>query len=92
VDLSDEELVAIARRDLASVMGIETPPSLARVYRWRNAGAQHLVGHLDRVIEIERRLAPRGIFVAGSGFRATGIPDCIVDARRAAEAACRYME
>jgi protoporphyrinogen/coproporphyrinogen III oxidase len=84
--------VAIARRDLASVMQITAPPSLSRVYRWRNAGAQHLVGHLDRVNEIERRLAPLRIFVAGSGFRATGIPDCIVDARRVAAAACRYME
>ena len=92
VSLSDEELAAIARRDLRNVLGIEAAPSLTRVYRWRNAGAQHLVGHLDRVAEIERRLAPRGIFVAGSGFRATGIPDCITDARRAADDVCRYME
>ena len=92
VDLSDDELVAIVRRDLQHVMGIDAPPSLARVYRWRNAGAQHVVGHLDRVAEIERRLAPRGIFVAGSGFRATGIPDCITDARRAAADVCRYVE
>src|SRR3954468_3728292 len=92
VDLNDNELVAIARRDLASVMQITAPPALSRVSRWRNAGAQHLVGPLDRVNEIERRLEPRRIFVAGSGFRATGIPDCIVDARRAATAACRYME
>jgi oxygen-dependent protoporphyrinogen oxidase len=77
VDLSDEELVAIARRDLAAVLGISAAPIVTRVYRWRRAGAQHLVGHLDRVDEIERRLAPRGIFVAGSGFRATGIPDCV---------------
>jgi protoporphyrinogen/coproporphyrinogen III oxidase len=91
VTLSDDELEAIVRRDLREVMGIEVAPSLTRVYRWRNAGAQHVVGHLDRVAEIERRLAPRGIFVAGSGFRATGIPDCITDARRAADAVCRYV-
>ena len=92
VDLSDDALVAIARQDLASVMQITAPPSLSRVYRWRNAGAQHLVGHLDRVNEIERRLEPLRIFVAGSGFRATGIPDCIVDARRVAAAVHRCME
>jgi oxygen-dependent protoporphyrinogen oxidase len=92
VDLSDEELAAIARRDLAVVLGISAAPIVTRVYRWRRAGAQHLVGHLDRVHEIERRLAPRGIFVAGSGFRATGIPDCVADGRRVAAEAIRYAQ
>ena len=87
VDLSDDELVAIARRDLGAVLGVSAAPTLTRVYRWRRVGAQHLVGHLDRVHEIERRLAPRGIFVAGSGFRATGIPDCVADGRRVAREA-----
>ena len=84
VDLTDEELTGIVRRDLRATMGIDSAPSLARVYRWRRAGAQHLVGHLDRVAEIERRLAPHRVFVAGSGFRAVGIPDCVADGRRVA--------
>ncbi len=91
VDLGDEELIAIVRRDLEAVMAITAPPSLARVFRWRRAGAQHVVGHLDRVGEIERRLAPRGIFVAGSGFRATGIPDCVSDGRRVAAEAAKFV-
>ena len=82
--LPETELVEIVRRDLRNVLGITAEPSLARVYRWPDAGAQHLVGHLDRVEAIERRLRPHGIIVAGSGFRAVGIPDCIADARRAA--------
>ena len=91
VSLSDDELVAIARRDLSAVHGINTAPSLARVFRWPRAGAQHTVGHLDRVAEIERRLEGHGIFTAGSGFRAVGIPDCIADARRVAAAAQAYL-
>jgi oxygen-dependent protoporphyrinogen oxidase len=89
--LSDDELVATARRDLEATLGITEEPSLTRVYRWPRAGAQHVVGHLDRVGEIERRLAPRGIFVTGSGFRATGIPDCIADGRRVAAVAADYL-
>lgn len=92
VDLGDDELVAIARRDLGLVLGVSAAPVLHRVYRWRRAGAQHLVGHLDRVAEIERRLAPRGIFVAGSGFRAVGIPDCVADGRRVAAEAIQYAK
>ena len=91
VALSDDELIAIVRRDLTSVLGMTAVPSLARVYRWPHAGAQHLVGHLDRVAAIERRLAPRGIFVTGSAFRATGIPDCIADGRRVAADVDDYL-
>jgi len=85
VDLDDETLVAVVRRDLQAVMGIAAPPSLARVFRWRRAGAQHTVGHLRRVDEIEQRLRAHGnVHVAGAGFRSVGIPDCVADARRIA--------
>jgi oxygen-dependent protoporphyrinogen oxidase len=85
VDESDDALVAIATRDLAGILGISAAPILARVYRWRGAGAQHDVGQAARVAAIESRLAshPR-LFVAGSGFRSVGIPDCIADGRAAA--------
>ena len=84
IDLTDEALVAVVGDDLRRVLGITAAPLLARVYRWPRTGAQHVVGHLDRVAEIERRLAPHGVFVTGSGFRAVGIPDCIADGRRVA--------
>lgn len=90
--LPDEALVAAARTDLARILGITAEPTLARVYRWPNAGAQHLVGHLDRVETIERRLAAHGgLFVAGSGFRPVGIPDCVADARRVAGEAVAFL-
>jgi len=82
--LPDAELIAIVRRDLRNVLGLTAEPSLSRVFRWPDAGAQHIVGHLDRVAEIERRVAAHGIYCAGSGFRSVGIPDCIADARRVA--------
>ena len=92
VSLSDDEMTSIARRDLARVLGIDAMPSLTRVYRWRDAGAQHLVGHLDRVQRIEQRLAAAGgLFAAGSGFRSVGIPDCVADARRVAAEAVEYV-
>ena len=92
VNLTDDELVAIAVRDISGVLSIRTPPELSRVYRWHDAGAQHDVGHLDRVQQIESRLAGSpGIVVAGSGFRSVGIPDCIADGRAAAAATASYV-
>jgi len=89
VDLRDEELVELAQRDLQPALGIEGAAVLSRVYRWHRAGAQHNVGQIARVNEIEQRLSRyRGMFVAGSGFRSVGIPDCVADGRAAAAAAC----
>ncbi len=92
VDLDDEELAATVTREIASVLGIATPPLLSRVHRWRNAGAQHNVGHLARMADIERLLAGHpGLLLAGSGFRSIGIPDCIADGQGAAAAAATYV-
>jgi oxygen-dependent protoporphyrinogen oxidase len=93
VDLSDDALVALALKDLSPLLGISGEPVLSRVYRWRQAGAQHNVGQIARVSEIEQRLAVyRGIFVAGSGFRSVGIPDCVADGRAAAASACGTIQ
>lgn len=92
VDLQDNEIVDLATREISGVLGINGAPLLTRVYRWRLAGAQHNVGQIARTTEIESRLARhRGLFVAGSGFRSVGIPDCIVDGRAAAATAADQL-
>jgi oxygen-dependent protoporphyrinogen oxidase len=92
VDLNDDALVALARRDLGQVLGITAEPTLARVYRWRAAGPQYIVGHLARMRQLdERRARHSGLFVAGSGFRSIGIPDCVADARTVAAAAADFV-
>jgi oxygen-dependent protoporphyrinogen oxidase len=92
VALTDEELVAIATRDLGRVLGITAPPEMARVYRWHDASPQLEVGHYVRVRRIHEELETLpGIFVTGRGLRAVGIPDCISDARQVASAAADYV-
>lgn len=85
VDMDDDEMVDVAVRELSAILSIEGPPHLARVYRWRQAGAQHDVGHRTRVQQVEERLRQHpGLHVTGSGFRAVGVPDCIADGRAVA--------
>lgn len=85
VELDDDRLVDLVAGELAGLLGIAGEPMLTRVHRWRDAGAQHNVGQIARVADIESRLAAYpGLFVAGSGFRSVGIPDCIADGRAAA--------
>jgi len=85
VDLDDDALVSVAVRELSAILSIEGPPHLARVSRWRQAGAQHEVGHRARIDQLEDRLRQHpGLHVTGSGFRAVGVPDCIADGRAVA--------
>jgi oxygen-dependent protoporphyrinogen oxidase len=92
VDLSDDELTDITRRELSAVLRLSGSPLFSRVHRWRDAGAQYNVGHADRIARLEARLAHQpGLFVAGSGFRAVGIPDCVSDGRSAAASAAEYV-
>jgi protoporphyrinogen/coproporphyrinogen III oxidase len=85
VDLSDNEIIELVVREIGGVLGISGPPTVTRVFRWRLAGAQHNVGQIARTGEIEARLSQLGgLFVAGSGFKSVGIPDCIVDGRATA--------
>jgi protoporphyrinogen/coproporphyrinogen III oxidase len=92
VEATDDDVIETAQRDLASVLGPMGSPVLARVYRWPRAAAQHNVGHRTRMKELSERLrALPGLFVAGSGFDAIGIPDCIAQGRSAASAAAAYV-
>ena len=92
LERSDEELVAAARDELTTLLGITGPPLFARLRRWTRQSPQHEVGHLQRVARIEQRLAEiPGLFVTGSGFRAIGIPDCITDARNIAALTSTFL-
>lgn len=74
----DQDIVHLVRDELRDILGITADPVLSRVYRWTNAIPQYLVGHLDRLVEIEERLMQHpGLCVTGSAYRGVGLPDCI---------------
>lgn len=88
----DEELIAVARRELSALLGISGEPSFARLSRWTRQSPQYEVGHHHRLAQIESRLAGHpGVFVTGSGFRAIGIPDCVADGRAVGALAAEFV-
>ena len=92
IDLPDDELVEIARRDLRRAIGVTAAPELALVRRWRDASPQLTVGHEARTSRLAEQLRRSpGVFLTGRGIRAVGIPDCIADARAAAAAAADFV-
>lgn len=76
MDVGDEELVTIVRRELKSLLEIDAEPVFHRIYRWFQANPQYDVGHLERVDAIEAALPP-GLYVTGSPYRGIGLPDCV---------------
>jgi protoporphyrinogen/coproporphyrinogen III oxidase len=92
LDAGDAGLIDTARKELASLLGITGEPLFSRLFRWTRQSPQYEVGHLQRIASIEQRVASvPGVFLAGSGFRAIGIPDCIADGREAAARAATFI-
>lgn len=90
--LSDDEIAARAADELSARLQIAGAPMLRRVFRWPDATAQHEVGHHQWMAGLEARLRARpGLFVTGSSYRGTGIPDCVADGRQVAAAADAWL-
>ncbi|MGC1275942.1 MAG: protoporphyrinogen oxidase [Planctomycetaceae bacterium] len=82
---SDDELVAIVRKELGALLGVSGLPDLTLVTRYEDAMPQYHVGHLDLIAEIEAAANRQpALELTGSAYRGVGIPDVVADAERAA--------
>jgi len=87
LDISDDELVAVAREELRRMLGLTAAPVSQVIARWPRSMAQYGLGHVQRVQEIRQRVAAiPGLHVAGNAYEGIGIPDCIQMGRAAAKA------
>lgn len=88
-ELPDDELVETTHRELADLLGVRGDPELTHVTRWQGAMPQYHLGHLDRIAQIEARVAALpGLELAGNAYHGVGIPQCIHSGQQAAERAC----
>jgi len=92
LDRSDDALAAAALAELSSLLSITGAPLFTRVFRWPRATPQYVVGHRARIDAIDQTVARfAGLYLTGSGYRGTGIPDCIADARATAARAAAFL-
>jgi protoporphyrinogen/coproporphyrinogen III oxidase len=90
--LSNEEMEAIVRRDLKTVMGLSAEPLFVREYRWRLGIGQYTVGHQERLDRIHGALARNpGLWVAGSSFYGISMNACMEKAEEQAEEILSYL-
>jgi protoporphyrinogen/coproporphyrinogen III oxidase len=77
---SSEEgtLLALARAELAALLGVQRTPSLGQVFRWPRAIPQYNVGHAQRVEAAFARTGRwPGLWLAGNAYGGAGVADCI---------------
>ncbi|MBI5486982.1 MAG: protoporphyrinogen oxidase [Deltaproteobacteria bacterium] len=87
VGLGDDELAAVLREELRTIIGLEAEPVLTRIHRWLRSMPKYTVGHLDRVERIEGRVrAHAGLHLCGCSYRGIGIGDCVHSGFEAAKA------
>jgi oxygen-dependent protoporphyrinogen oxidase len=83
---SDDELVAVVRRELAAITGLAAEPVDSHVQRWGGGLPQYAVGHPQRVARIRADVAKvAGLAVCGASYDGVGIPACIGSAHIAAD-------
>jgi oxygen-dependent protoporphyrinogen oxidase len=87
---ADDDILAMAREELAGSLGVTAAPIFTRIHRWPDGYPQYDLGHLDRVALAEKALPP-GVALAGCAFRGVGVPDCVRQGSEAAERLVAYL-
>jgi oxygen-dependent protoporphyrinogen oxidase len=83
----NDETAAIARLELARILGPLPEPQVTVVRRWPLSLPQYSVGHLERMAELDQRIQSLGsVWLLGNGYRGVGISDLIRDSRAAVRA------
>ncbi len=82
----DSQLVSFIRQELQSLVGITAAPTYTEVHRWERGMPQYVLGHQDRVAQIQEYLKPwPALHICGAGLYGIGIPDCIREGKRVAD-------
>jgi protoporphyrinogen/coproporphyrinogen III oxidase len=81
----NDETAAVARMELARILGPLPEPQITVVRRWPRSLPQYGVGHLERMSALTERVGRLdGLWLLGNGYRGVGLPDLIRDSRAAA--------
>jgi oxygen-dependent protoporphyrinogen oxidase len=90
--LDDDEILRRVLADLNELLGITARPLFTRIARWAHSMPQYHLGHQDRIVRIQARMAAiPTLALAGNAFGGAGIPDCVRSGEAAAETLSRAL-
>lgn len=86
MQLTDDELWDLIRRELGPIIGIRAHPAFMRIYRWQRGIPQYVLGHRERRARLEEYTAKHpGLHFAGNAYYGVGLNDCIKMAKKVAD-------
>lgn len=86
VEMDEAKIRQVVDRELGELLGVRGEPVVWQVARYPGSMPQYHLGHLDRVGDIERRVAEiKQLELAGNAYHGVGIPNCIRSGELAAE-------
>ena len=84
--LPDDQLISKVRSDLQDILGLRAEPDFVRIFRWKRAIPQYLVGHAARLEAIDEKLQRHpGLVLTGNAFKGVSLNDCVVNAWKTAQ-------
>ena len=90
--LSEAELAALARAEIARLYGMTDPPVFEHVVRVPRAIPQYEIGHSARVARIADAIAALpGLGITGNGLRGVAFADAASDGIRVGDAAVQEL-
>lgn len=93
VNLPDDGLLRLVQNELRGILKLTAEPVMTRIHRWQRAMPQYVLGHNERLAQIDQRLTTLpGLRLLGASYRGVGIPDCIVSGEQAAEQTLSYLQ
>ena len=92
LERDDQLLVGRVKSELMEICGITAEPVYVEVNRWTKAMPQYLLGHLERLEQVEAALSRYGgLVLTGAAYHGVGIPDCIRSGAMAADRVVRSL-
>ncbi len=76
----------MVKAELKAMMGIDAEPVLFKIFRWRKAMPQYIIGHAERVADIKALTEKHpGLYLTGSAYYGIGISDTTREAEATAK-------
>jgi oxygen-dependent protoporphyrinogen oxidase len=85
-ELDETGMVSTVLDELDTILGFRANPVFSKTYRWYNGMPKYTVGHLDRIMQLDRMLSIHpGLHLIGCSYKGIGIGDCVHEGQIAAE-------
>ena len=96
IELADDLVMDIIKNEVKEILTLSEEPLQSTFYRWEKAVPHFSLQQRQEMLEAgypaRQEYAKRGIFVGGNGITGYGMENAIIEGKRLADEAIRYMK